>query len=96
MIMTANNEAPPKNILKVDVLGRVHTPTEQREAILDGFERSGMPATRFAKKHGINYQTFASWVQKRRRLRGDYAEQKPKEKSKPIQKADQTPGHSPL
>jgi transposase-like protein len=31
-----------------------------------------MPGTRFAKRYGINYQTFASWVQKRRRGRGEY------------------------
>lgn len=29
----------------------------------------GLP---FARMAGINYQTFASWIQKRRRARGDY------------------------
>jgi transposase-like protein len=65
---------PEHEILKTDKLGRVRTPPDRREAILDAFERSGMPGTRFAAQHGINYQTFASWVQKRRRDRGDYGE----------------------
>ena len=59
-------------MLKQDVLGRVRMPREQRERILDEFENSGLPGTQFAKRHGLNYQTFASWVQKRRRDRGEY------------------------
>ena len=59
-------------VLKTDVLGRVHTPASQREAILDAFEQSGLSGTKFAKQHGINYQTFASWRQKRKRARGEY------------------------
>ena len=60
-------------LLKQDVLGRVTQPREQREALLDEFERSGMKGLPFARMAGVNYQTFASWVQKRRRARGDYA-----------------------
>ena len=59
--------------LKRDVLGRVTLPAAQREALLDEFERSGMMGRPFAKLLGINYPTFASWIQKRRRARGDYA-----------------------
>lgn len=95
--MKTNDEKTPGNILKVDVLGRVRTPAEQREAILDSFEQSGMPGTRFAEQHGINYQTFASWVQKRRRGRGDYGKRQPCEKPGPPRKGgDQVPGRSPL
>jgi hypothetical protein len=56
-------------ILKQDAAGRVWTPPEQREAILDEFEKSGLPATKFAAHVGIKYQTFVAWVQKRRKQR---------------------------
>ena len=59
-------------ILKQDVLGRVKTPKARREQLLDEFERSGLPGLKFAELAGIKYQTFATWVQKRRRQRGDY------------------------
>lgn len=61
-----------ETILKTDVLGRVKTPVARREQILDEFERSGLPGLKFAELIGINYQTFATWAQKRRRKRGDY------------------------
>ena len=60
-------------VLKQDVLGRVKTPKARREQLLDEFERSGLPGLKFAELAGIKYQTFATWVQKRRRQRGDYA-----------------------
>ena len=56
-------------LLKVDVAGRVWTPRERREALLDEFERGGTPAAEFARVVGIKYPTFASWVQQRRRAR---------------------------
>jgi hypothetical protein len=60
-------------ILKQDVLGRVKTPKARREQLLDEFERSGLPGLKFAELAGIKYQTFATWAQKRRRQRGNYA-----------------------
>jgi len=60
-------------VLKQDVLGRVKTPKARREQLLDEFERSGLPGMKFAELVGIKYQTFATWAQKRRRKRGDYA-----------------------
>ena len=65
--------AQTDRILKVDTAGRVWNPREQREAVLDEFERSGVPATKFAAHIGVKYPTFASWVQKRRKRRGDGA-----------------------
>ena len=62
--------AQTDRILKVDTAGRVWTPREQREAVLDEFERSGLPATKFAAHIGVKYPTFASWVQKRRQAAG--------------------------
>jgi hypothetical protein len=65
-------------ILKRDALGRVSHTAQQREALLDEFERSGMKGLPFARMAEVNYQTFASWIQKRRRARGDYAMPAPK------------------
>ncbi|NJM37414.1 MAG: hypothetical protein HC845_05860 [Akkermansiaceae bacterium] len=60
------------SLLKTDVLGRITIGRAQREAILDAFEVSGMTGSAFALAQGIKIQTFASWIQKRRRARGDY------------------------
>jgi len=67
-------------ILKQDVLGRVTIPKEQREKLLDSFEASGMSGKAFAEHHGIHAQTFASWIQKRRRARGDYENEETRRK----------------
>ena len=66
------NEAEATKILKRDTLGRVTLTGEQREHLLDEFERSGLKGVPFARLAGVNYPTFASWIQKRRRARGDY------------------------
>ncbi|EDY17783.1 hypothetical protein CfE428DRAFT_4822 [Chthoniobacter flavus Ellin428] len=58
-------------VLKQDARGRVWTPAERREAVLDEFERSGLPAAQFAAHVGVKYPTFASWMQKRRKARGE-------------------------
>lgn len=57
-------------ILKQDRKGRVRTPRAKQEAILDEYERSGMSGPEFAQYLGIKYQTFATWVQKRRTKKG--------------------------
>jgi hypothetical protein len=36
------------------------------------FERSGLMGAAFARMTGLQYQTFASWIQRRRHERGDY------------------------
>lgn len=54
-------------MLKTDVLGRVRATPERRAAILAEFGRSGVSAAQFARLAGINYSTFAQWVQKHRR-----------------------------
>ena len=54
-------------ILKTDALGRVRTPAARREQLLDEFERSGVSGAKFAELTGLKYQTFASWVQERRK-----------------------------
>lgn len=62
----------PDEVLQTDVLGRVRVKKARRNALLDEFERGGTSAQAFAKMVGIKYQTFASWVQKRRRARKQY------------------------
>ena len=58
-----------EELLKVDAIGRVWASRQRREALLDEFERSGTSAAQFAALTGVKYPTFASWVQKRRRMR---------------------------
>ncbi|MBT8450078.1 MAG: hypothetical protein KJO69_10330 [Gammaproteobacteria bacterium] len=70
--MTTDNTENDGRLLKTDSLGRVIVPIEQREQLLDNFEQSSMSGAAFAKLHGIHVQTFASWIQKRRKSRGDY------------------------
>ncbi len=59
--MTTMTEAS-ETILKTDTKGRVQTPPERRERLLDEFERSGLSAAKFAEVAGIKYQTFAAWA----------------------------------
>ena len=59
-------------VLKRDALGRVRTPRARREAVVEEFEQSGVSAKKFAALVGVNYQTFASWVQARRKARGQH------------------------
>lgn len=72
MTFMTTTEEDVQDVLKADVLGRVKVKPKVREQIIDEFERSGMSGRAFAKHHGIKEQTFASWIQKRRRARGDY------------------------
>ena len=57
-------------VLKRDALGRVRTDATARESILVEFERSGLSGTKFSALVGIKYATFASWVQRRKRMGG--------------------------
>jgi len=58
-----------QTILKTDALGRVQTPKDRREELLDEFEKSGLTGQKFAALSGVKYQTFATWAQRRRRAR---------------------------
>lgn len=64
------NTTLPDEVLKRDAMGRVRTPRVRREALVEEFEKSGVSAKKFAALVGVNYQTFASWVQARRKARG--------------------------
>lgn len=77
MTDSSYDEESAAQVLKTDVLGRVKTSRAQRERLLDEFERSGLSGTKFAAVAGVNYQTFASWMQKRRQATGAYSKVAP-------------------
>lgn len=70
--MTDSDSSEQSVLLKTDVLGRRRTSKKQRDEILDAFETGALSGPDFARVHGINYQTFATWRQKRRKERGEY------------------------
>lgn len=49
-------------VLKRDELGRVRTPRERRAMLVGEFQRSGLPARRFAQLAGVQYNTFWNWL----------------------------------
>lgn len=58
-----------ESVLKADKMGRVRTPAARREELLAEFEKSGLSGTQFAELAGANYQTTATWIEKRREQR---------------------------
>ena len=94
MTTNKNDSLGAGEILKVDVLGRVTVPREKREELLDTFEKSGMSGAQFAQHHGIHVQTFASWIQKRRRARGDYENEEMRRKLRMGKKTGKAPRKS--
>lgn len=61
-------------LVKQDSRGRVLLPDVQREALLDAYESSGLSGPQFCVQHGVKYPTFATWMQRRRRERGELPE----------------------
>lgn len=55
-------------VIKRDVRGRMRVSVERRQRLLAEYEQSGLSARKFTELVGIKYQTFANWLQKRRRL----------------------------
>ncbi len=51
-------------VLKVDVAGRVITPKEKREELVEAYRRSGMTGKQFAAYAGVKYVTLVSWLGK--------------------------------
>ena len=49
-------------VLKQDELGRVRTPRERRVLLVEEFQRSGLPASKFAQLAGVRYNTFWNWL----------------------------------
>jgi hypothetical protein len=66
--MTTTNET----LVRLDCIGRIRFSRSQREGLLDAYESSGLSGPQFAAQHGVKYQTFATWLQSRKRARGQY------------------------
>jgi hypothetical protein len=62
-------EPSEATLIKTDALGRMQRTCEQRERILDEYERSGLSGPKFAALCGVKYQTFASWLARRKTRR---------------------------
>ena len=60
--MTAMNDS----IRKADRRGRFHYTEEQKSAMGEAYRSSGLSGPRFAAMYGVNYQTLASWLGKRK------------------------------
>ena len=45
------------------------TDAAQRAQLLAAFDRSGLSATEFARRHGVHYTTFSGWRQRRDRAK---------------------------
>ena len=54
---------------KRDERGRRITRAEERETLVQAYEKSGLTQKAFAKQEGVKYTTFVAWVQECRRRR---------------------------
>lgn len=54
------------SVTKRDSRGRRVARAEERERLLELYDRSGLTQERFCKKHGVNVHTFVAWLGKRR------------------------------
>src|SRR5437899_13023947 len=60
--LVTSSDSIESRLIKTDALGRMQRTPEQRERILDEYERSGLSGPKFAALCGVKYQTFASWL----------------------------------
>lgn len=67
--MNATHDA----LVKFDRRGRLRYAPEQKAALVEAFATSGLSGPKFAALHGVKYQTFAAWLQKRKRGGGELA-----------------------
>lgn len=56
------------SLVKFDRRGRLRYAPEQKAALVEAYAASGLSGPKFATLHGVNYQTFAAWLQKRKRV----------------------------
>jgi transposase-like protein len=61
--MTATND----DIIKSDRRGRLRYTQEQRDALVNACQASGVSTPRFAAIHGVKYQTLAAWIHRHNR-----------------------------
>ena len=59
--------ATQDSLIRSDRRGRLRYAPEQKAALLDAYDASGLSGPKFAALHGVNYQTLAAWLQKRKR-----------------------------
>jgi transposase-like protein len=64
--MPTDPEPADSSIIRTGSDGRLRYSPDQRQALLDSFDRSGMSAMSFTRQHGVQYQTFIAWIRKRR------------------------------
>lgn len=55
------------SLVRSDRRGRLRYTSGQREALLNAYDSSGLSGPKFAALHGVKYQTFAAWLQRRKR-----------------------------
>lgn len=65
-------------------MGRMQRTPEQRERILNEYERSGLSGPKFAALCGVKYQTFAAWLARRKSQRRTHPKRQLR-KSNPVQ-----------
>lgn len=65
-----DSEPTDSSIIRSGSDGRLRYAPDQRQALLDAFDRSGMSAMSFTRQHGVQYQTFIAWIRKRRQNSG--------------------------
>ena len=58
--------ASESSIIRTGSDGRLRYSPAQRQDLLDAFDRSGLSDMSFSRQHGVHYQTFISWLRKRR------------------------------
>ena len=60
--------ATQDSLVRFDRRGRLRYSPEQKSALLDAYDASGLSGPNFAALHGVKYQTLAAWIQKRKRV----------------------------
>lgn len=71
MQSTSSCSPPDSTIIRTGSDGRLRYTPEQRRGLLEAFGRSGLSAMAFSRQHGVCYQTFITWVRKRRERGAD-------------------------
>jgi transposase-like protein len=66
MQLTPSAPSPDSPIIRTGSDGRLRYSPEQRQTLLEAFDRGGQSALAFSKHHGVCYQTFIAWLRKRR------------------------------
>ena len=84
------------SIIRTGTDGRLCCDPQQRETLLDAFEASGQSALAFARNHGVKYQTFVSWLRKRREAAADSGRPGPAFAEVVVKDADQAPAPAGL